>query len=233
MKRIGWILVIVILLGSGCAKRATTGSGGAAAPAPAPFTNQELVSELRAQGVGRAGGAGAAEGLTEITETSRGVVITLPSTFFAFDRFDLDPQARQAVDRIAQVLKNPRAVNRTIKLEGHTDNVGTAAYNRTLSKKRVEAVAKELAERGVPANRIATEAFGETRPVAPNRKPDGSDDPAARAKNRRVEAIIPNQGPIAAGAPSESAASFIAESGRIATFERLTVARPRRAPPGA
>ena len=56
----------------------------------------------------------------------------------------------------------------------------------------MEAVAKELAGRGVPASRISTEAFGETRPVAPNRKPDGTDDPAGRAKNRRVEAVILN-----------------------------------------
>ena len=76
--------------------------------------------------------------------------------------------------------------------ERQVDNVGTAAYNLTLSTHRVEAVAKELAGRGVPASRISIEAFGETRPVAPNRKPDGTDDPAGRAKNRRVEAVILN-----------------------------------------
>jgi outer membrane protein OmpA-like peptidoglycan-associated protein len=53
-------------------------------------------------------------------------------------------------------------------------------------------VAKGLTERGMPTSRISTEAFGETRPVVPNRKPDGSDDPGARAQSRRVDAVIPN-----------------------------------------
>jgi outer membrane protein OmpA-like peptidoglycan-associated protein len=194
MRRIGPIVGIVLLLGAtGCAKRPVAGSGGTAAAAP-PFTNQELVEEFRRNDVGRGSGGAASgtEGVTDITETSRGVVITLPSTFFAFDKSDLDPAAREVVDRIAQVLNHPRASSRTIKLEGHTDNVGTAAYNLTLSTHRVEAVAKELAGRGVPVSRISIEAFGETRPVAPNRKPDGTDDPAGRAKNRRVEAVILN-----------------------------------------
>jgi len=195
MRRIGAIVAIVLLLGAaGCAKRPTAGSGGTTAGAAPPFTNQELVEEFRRSDVGRGSGGAASGtgGLTDITETSRGVVITLPSTFFAFDKSDLDPAAREVVDRIAQVLNHPRASSRTIKLEGHTDNVGNAAYNLTLSKHRVEAVAKELAGRGVLASRISTEAFGETRPVAPNRKPDGTDDPAGRAKNRRVEAVILN-----------------------------------------
>lgn len=195
MRHIGPIVGIVLLLGAaGCAKRPVAGSGGMAAVAAPPFTNQELVEEFRRNDVGRGSGGAASGtgGLTDITETSRGVVITLPSTFFAFDKSDLDPAAREVVDRIAQVLNHPRASSRTIKLEGHTDNVGTAAYNLTLSTHRVEAVAKELAGRGVPASRISTEAFGETRPVAPNRKPDGTDDPAGRAKNRRVEAVILN-----------------------------------------
>jgi outer membrane protein OmpA-like peptidoglycan-associated protein len=190
MRRAGAFVAIVLLLGIGCAKRPVVGAGGATEAAPAgPFTNQELVSELRRQGVGSA--SGSADGPT-ITETPRGVVITLPSTFFAFDRFDLDPKAQTVVDRIAQVLNHPRAANRTILLEGHTDNVGAAAYNMTLSRNRVDAVAKEMIKQGVRTDRVSVEAYGETRPVASNRKPDGTDDPAGRAKNRRVEAVIRN-----------------------------------------
>lgn len=192
MRRVGAFVAIVMLLGTGCAKRAPT-SAAAGAASPVPFTNQELVSELRRQGVGASGAASAGgESLPEITETARGVVVTLPSTFFAFDRFELDAKARVVVDRIAQVLSHPRAVNRTVLLEGHTDNVGAAAYNLTLSRNRVDAVARELIKQGLRADRVSVEAYGETRPLVPNRKPDGSDDPAARAKNRRVEAVIRN-----------------------------------------
>ena len=191
MRRVAGILAILILLGTGCAKRAGPGSEGATASA-APFTNQELVDELRRQGVGVATGQAGATGLPEISETSRGIVITLPSTFFAFDKFDIDDKARPVVDRIAKVMNHPRATSRKISLEGHTDNVGTAEYNMTLSRKRVDAVAAEMVKQGMKADRVTVQAYGETRPVAPNRKPDGTDDPAGRAKNRRVEAVIPN-----------------------------------------
>ena len=148
------------------------------------------MDELRRQGIGVA--SGQAGGFPEITETARGIVITLPSTFFAFDRAELDNQARGVVDRIAQVMKHPRAMTRKISLEGHTDNVGTAEYNVNLSKRRVDAVAAEMVKQGMQADRVTTQAFGETRPLAPNRNPDGTDDPVGRAKNRRVEAVIPN-----------------------------------------
>jgi outer membrane protein OmpA-like peptidoglycan-associated protein len=193
MRRVAGIVGVLILLGTagtGCAKRVTPASGEAGAPSAAPFTNQELVSELRRQGIG--GGQAGAEGFPEISETARGVIITLPSTFFAFDRSDIDEKARDVVDRIAKVMNNPRAANRKITLEGHTDNVGTAAYNLDLSRRRAEAVAQELVKQGMRSDRVTFEALGETRPVAPNRKADGTDDPVGRAKNRRVEAVIPN-----------------------------------------
>ncbi len=189
MRQIGWIVVVVILLGAGCTKQAT-GPAGAGAPAARPFTNAELAEELRQQGVTR--GAGVGVDGPEITETARGLVITMPNTFFAFDRADLDAPAQQVLDRMAKVLNQPRAASRKIRLEGYTDNVGAAAYNLTLSKNRADAVGKELAKHGIRPDRISAEGLGETRPVVPNRKPDGTDDPAGRAKNRRVEAIISN-----------------------------------------
>src|SRR5262245_47827193 len=91
-----------------------------AAPAPRPFTDRELADELRRQGIG---GASKSAGrptsqpgaiLPEITETPRGVIVTLPHTHFAFDSYDLDPQARSVVERIAYVLNHPRAVDRRV-----------------------------------------------------------------------------------------------------------------------
>ncbi len=187
MRQISWIVAVVILLGAGCGK-SVGGPEGVAVGSARPFTNQELAEELRRQGVSR----GAAVGVDgpEIMDTPRGLVVTMPNTFFAFDRSDLDAPGQQVLDRMAKVLNNPRAATRKIKLEGHTDNVGSAAYNMTLSKNRADAVAKELTKQGLNPDRISVEAFGGTRPVAPNRKADGTDDPDGRAKNRRVEAII-------------------------------------------
>jgi outer membrane protein OmpA-like peptidoglycan-associated protein len=202
--------MLAVLVVVGCAKRPVTPSA-TSAEAPAPFTDRELMDELRRQGVGKATtgasgatavGAGASsrssaaasatadESVPEIKETPRGVVITLPHTYFAFDSFDLDPQARRVVDRIAYVLNDPRAASRTVVLEGHADAVGTEDYNLALSRRRAESMARELIGLGVRRDRVAVEAYGESRPVAPNTNPDGTDSPAGRARNRRVEAVI-------------------------------------------
>jgi outer membrane protein OmpA-like peptidoglycan-associated protein len=189
MRRISWIVAVVILLGglgAGCGKG--TGPDSMQLAPNRPFTNQELAEELRRGGVAR--GAGIGVDGPEIMETPRGLVVSMPNTFFAFDKADLDAGGLPVLDKMAKVLNNPRAATRKIKLEGHTDNVGSAAYNMTLSKNRADAVAKELAKQGLTADRISVEGFGGTRPVAPNRKADGTDDPEGRAKNRRVEAII-------------------------------------------
>jgi outer membrane protein OmpA-like peptidoglycan-associated protein len=77
-----------------------------------------------------------------------------------------------------------------ITIRGHTDSRGYDADNLRISQKRAEIVRDYLIEKGVVADRITTIALGETRPVAPNAMPDGSDDPQGRDRNRRVEIEI-------------------------------------------
>ncbi len=199
MGRLGAILALVVLVVAGCATRPVTAPATPGA-ASTPFTNRELAEELGRHVIGAAapGRPGApdpastGEFVPEIRETARGVVITLPHTYFAFDSFDLDARARRVVDRIAYVLNHPRAASRTVVLEGHADAVGTEAYNPTLSRRRAESIAREVIGQGVLRERVSVEAYGESRPVAPNQNPDGTDSPAGRAKNRRVEAVIRN-----------------------------------------
>ncbi len=197
-ERFGVILPLLGLLTAGCAKGpnpevGTPPPAPASAPAQVPFSDRELADELRRQGVGVAAGATTPhEEIPEIRETPRGVVITLPHALFAFDSFDLDAPARRVVERIAYVLNHPRAADRTIVLEGHADAVGTEAYNLALSRRRAETVARDLVGHGVRRARVTVEAYGESRPIAPNKTPDGTDDPVGRAKNRRVEAVIRN-----------------------------------------
>lgn len=109
---------------------------------------------------------------------------------FDFDRAELRPAAEAVLaDLLAQVrAKLPRA---RFEVEGHTDALGTEAYNRTLSERRAEAVRGWLVRRGgVPAAAVRARGFGESRPAAPETRPDGSDDPVGRQKNRRVEIIV-------------------------------------------
>ncbi len=74
-----------------------------------------------------------------------------------------------------------------IRVEGHTDAKGDPAYNQRLSLRRAQSVRRWLLDSGgLEAGRVAVRGFGETRPVAPNTRPDGSDDRGGRRLNRRV-----------------------------------------------
>ena len=106
---------------------------------------------------------------------------------FDFDKADLRPEAllRDVLAQIKAKLKRP-----LIRIEGHTDAKGSDEYNDVLSQRRAASVKAWLVTAGhVPAKSVTTAGLGEHSPVAPNEKPDGTDDPAGRQKNRRVEIV--------------------------------------------
>ena len=100
----------------------------------------------------------------------------------------LDDAAKAALD--ALMTTPAMQAGGTIALRGHSDSLGTDGDNRVASRRRAERVRDYLVEKGVAAERITLVALGETRPIAPNAKEDGSDDPEGRAKNRRVEVRV-------------------------------------------
>ena len=98
---------------------------------------------------------------------------------FDFDKSVLKPEGKAKLDELVSKLKS---VNLEVIIAvGHTDSIGSHAYNQKLSERRAAAVQKYLVEKGVDAKRIHTEGKGETQPVADNKTREG------RAKNRRVE----------------------------------------------
>ena len=120
---------------------------------------------------------------------SCGTVITLEDgILFDFGKSDIRPDAAQTLSTLATVLNNAKVP--TAHIYGHTDSVSDEAFNQKLSEDRANAVSAELKKDGVTATLDAT-GYGETKPVAPNENPDGSDNPAGRALNRRVEIYIP------------------------------------------
>ena len=120
---------------------------------------------------------------------SCGTVITLEDgILFDFGKSDIRPEAAQTLSKLATVLNDAKVP--TAHIYGHTDSVSDEAFNQKLSEDRANAVSAELKKDGVSATLDAT-GYGETKPVAPNENPDGSDNPAGRALNSRVEIYIP------------------------------------------
>jgi outer membrane protein OmpA-like peptidoglycan-associated protein len=108
--------------------------------------------------------------------------------FFALDRAALRPDARAAISEAAQEYLRGAGGAR-LALAGHADRSASAAYNRRLSERRVEAVRAELVRLGVPADAIDTVARGEEDPLVPTA--DGVREP----RNRRVEIVVPQPPP--------------------------------------
>lgn len=102
---------------------------------------------------------------------------------FDFNKDTIKPESDHILDDIASILQNHPELT-LIRVEGHTDIVGTAAYNQNLSERRARSVVRALVSRGVAPERLAWAGFGFTRPIATNETALG------RAKNRRVEFVI-------------------------------------------
>ena len=99
--------------------------------------------------------------------------------FFDFDKAVLKPEGKAKLDDLVSKVKD---INLEVIIAvGHTDSIGTDAYNQKLSVRRAEAVKAYLVSKGIEKNRVYTEGKGEKQPVADNKTKEG------RAKNRRVE----------------------------------------------
>jgi outer membrane protein OmpA-like peptidoglycan-associated protein len=108
---------------------------------------------------------------------------------FDFDKSTLLPKAEQTLTEVAQVIRERS--QGSIRIEGHTDSKGSDAYNQRLSGQRAESVTTWLRKQsGLATLSFVPQGFGAKRPIAANAKPDGSDDPEGRQKNRRVEIIM-------------------------------------------
>lgn len=121
--------------------------------------------------IAKAAAAGPAAVAAKVTFTA--------DALFDFDKSALKPAAITSLDNLVGQIKS--LALEVIIATGHTDSVGTDAYNQKLSVRRAEAVKKHLVSKGIANNRIQIEGKGESQPVADNKTDDG------RAKNRRVQ----------------------------------------------
>lgn len=108
-----------------------------------------------------------------------GKEIVLRNIFFDFNKATLRPESKYELERLAKLMNE----NPTLKIEisGHTDNIGSAAYNKTLSEQRAKSVVDYLIGVGIAANRMTYVGYGFDKPIASNDTEEG------RQLNRRTE----------------------------------------------
>jgi len=116
--------------------------------------------------------------------TERGLVLTLGDVLFETNSAELQSGSNTNLDRLVSFLQ--QYPERRVLIEGHTDNVGNADFNRHLSHRRADAVRSYLIQHGLPTERMSVSGVGMDRPVATN------STAAGRQQNRRVEIIIEN-----------------------------------------
>lgn len=100
---------------------------------------------------------------------------------FETGKADIKPESQTIVDQVADMLKSNDSLN--VSIEGHTDNVGTAAFNKTLSENRAKSVMDAIIARGIEKSRLSAKGWGQEKPIGDNKTEEG------RAKNRRVEIV--------------------------------------------
>jgi outer membrane protein OmpA-like peptidoglycan-associated protein/tetratricopeptide (TPR) repeat protein len=112
--------------------------------------------------------------------------IVLADIYYEFNSSELSRKAKNILDTTLLVLLK-EAPEFIIEIGSHTDSIGEAQYNLELSQGRATSVVDYLISKGIPTERLVAKGYGPSQPVAPNYRPDGSDNPVGREKNRRTE----------------------------------------------
>lgn len=116
----------------------------------------------------------------ELRKLETGMVSILRNIYFDFDKATFQQESYNELNKLERMMQqNPMM---RVEIAGHTDNIGTAAYNLALSKRRAEAVKDFLTKKGIDARRITAVGYGKSRPLASN-----DDEEEGRELNRRVE----------------------------------------------
>ncbi len=115
----------------------------------------------------------------------RNKVFVLENIYFGYDSADIRRDAAIELDKLVTLLND----NSDLKIEmgSHTDSVASDAYNIELSQRRAQSTVNYLIQKGIDPNRLVAKGYGESKPIARNTHPDGSDNPEGRQRNRRTE----------------------------------------------
>jgi peptidoglycan-associated lipoprotein len=120
-----------------------------------------------------------------LEKLEKGVAYRLKNIYFGYDSATINPVAAAELNKLVDVLND----NPEIKIEmgSHTDSVASDAFNLELSQRRAQSTVNYLIKKGIAPTRLVAKGYGESKPIARNSHPDGTDNPAGRARNRRTE----------------------------------------------
>lgn len=131
--------------------------------------------------------------LLVLDRKAKGLTFRLNNIYFEYNKADINSDAAHELDKLVELLND----NPEIKIEmgSHTDSVASDVFNLELSQRRAESTVNYLIRRGIDPKRLEAKGYGESKPIARNTNPDGSDNPRGRDKNRRTEFRILEIGP--------------------------------------
>ena len=112
-------------------------------------------------------------------------VFVLKNIYFGYDSAVIRPASARELDKLLEVLNDNPEIK--IEMSSHTDSIGSVEYNINLSQRRAAATVNYLIKQGIPAERLVAKGYGESKPIARNTNPDGSDNSDGRQRNRRTE----------------------------------------------
>jgi len=159
-------------------------------------------------------------------ESARGLIVNMSDVLFAFNKYDLKPDAQVKLAKISGILLT--YPNLKVQVEGYTDNIGSDEYNLKLSQERATAVQAFLIEQGVQPGNISAQGYGKADPVADNATNSG------RAENRRVAMVVSGQSiGVQEQAPTSSQSNPPAQPGAYPAQPGAYPAQPPPAPANA
>ena len=120
-----------------------------------------------------------------IDKKSTTIAFQLKNVYFGYNLDNINDTAAHELDKLVDILNDNPDIK--IELSSHTDSVGTDANNMNLSQRRATSSVNYIVKKGIDPSRLVAKGYGETRPVARNTNPNGTDNPAGRARNRRTE----------------------------------------------
>ncbi len=131
--------------------------------------------------------------LMVLDRKEKNIIFVLKNIYFGYDSFNIRASSARELNKLVDVLNDNPEIK--IEMSSHTDSIASDSYNLELSQRRAEATVAYLIKKGIAPGRLVARGYGESRPIARNSNPDGSDNPEGRQRNRRTEFKILEIGP--------------------------------------